>query len=337
MVSPLRPQEMPALPHFSESFSWRMITTLVWLLLLGCAAGALWWYGRSVSEHFLDDRSLKALWREAFPLVLLAGPMAVIMIRGGLDLSVGAVAVLASVVTVSALADGKSPQEAFTLAMLFSGGIGLVHALLIGPFAINPIILTLVTALIIQTSAVLHAAEQAVLLGQDAGFLESLHYSPIVLGVSLAVSLLWIQLAQIGGGSRGAPLAHQRWLHRTFLIAPPYVISSLAAGIVGCSLAARFPLAVPNTDNNMAFLVILAAVIGGNCSGRRFGTVIGAVAGAGILAAFKHLMTMEAVSVNASILILASTAGGALLLSQLIYWIVNLIYRNSREGIAATV
>jgi len=335
MVSPLRPQEMPALPHFSESFSWRMITTLVWMFLLACTAGGLWWYGQGVSEHFLGDESLDRMWREAFPLVLLVGPMALIMIGGGLDLSVGAVATLASVVTVSALADGQSPADAFLLAMLVSGGIGLLHALLVGLALVNPMVLTLVTALVIQSSAVLYAVGRPVPLGQDPGFLESLHNMPILVGISAGVSILLLQLAQIGGGSGKAPVGRQPWYRRVFVISPPYVLSSLAAGVVGCYLAGRFPLAVPNDNSRVPFMVIFAAVIGGNCTGRRFGTVIGAIVGAVILVASSHLMTMEAVSPNVSILIVASSAGIALLLSQLTYWIINLFYRNSRPAFGA--
>ena len=335
MVSPLRHQEMPSLPHFSESFSWRMITTFLWTFLLACTAGGLWWYGQSTSEHFLTAKSLELIWQRAFPLVLLVGPMAVIMIGGGLDLSVGAVATLASVVTVSALADSQSPTDAFVLAMLFSGGVGLVHALLAGVASINAIVLTLVTAVLIQNGAVLYATGQPVLLGQDPGFLESLHNSPMLVGVSAGVSLLLIQLAQIGGGSGNAPVARQPWYRRMFFIAPPYVLSSLAAGVVGCSMAGRFPMAVPSDNSHLQFMVIFAAVIGGNCTGRRFGTVIGAIAAAAILVAFEHLMILEAVPANTSILIIASAAGAALLLSQLTYWIINLFYRKSREGIGA--
>ena len=335
MVAPLRHQEAPAPPHFSERSSWRMNTTFLWMFVLTCAVGGLAWYGQNVSEHFLGPESLEAIWDAAFPLVLLVGPMAIIMLGSGLDLSVGAVAALASVVTASALADGKSPQDAFILAMMFSGGIGLLHALLVGVAVINPIILTLVTALLIQSATVLYAAGQPVLLGQDAGFLGTLHNWPIVVGVSFGVSLLLVQLAQIGGGAGGIPVARQSWYRRTFFIALPYVLSSLAAGVVGCSLAGRYPMAIPCMDQEMPLMVILAAVIGGNCVGRRFGTVFGAVAGVAILAASKRLMLMEAVEPRMQTLILAAAAGAALLLSQTIYGIINLFYRNSRRNLAA--
>ena len=85
----------------------------------------------------------------------------------------------------------------------------------------------------------------------------------------------------------------------------------------------------------MALMVILAAVIGGNCTGRRFGTVIGAIAGAAILVAAQNIMIIEAVAQGMILLIIASSAGVALLLSQLTYWIINVIYRNSRPTFGA--
>ena len=335
MASPLRSPETPATPHFAESFSWRMTTTCLWMFIVMCAVGALAWYGQKVSENFLGPESLEAIWSEAFPLLLLVGPMAVVMAGGGLDLSVGSVAALGAVVTASAITDGQSPQDAFILAMIFTGGVGLLHALLAGTVGLNPIVITLVTALLVQSSVVLFAAGQPVSLGQDPGFLESLHNSPIPLGVSLGVSLLLLQAAMIGGRSGRVPPAQQRWCRRTIFIALPYVLSSLAAGVVGCSMAGRYPMAVPNTDMQMSFMVILAAVIGGNCTGRRFGTIIGAIAGVAILTAAKRLMLTEAVDTERITLIIAAAAGAALLLSQLLYGIMNLLYRKSRRKLEA--
>ncbi len=338
MVSPLRSQEMlsPELPHFCESFSWRMITTLLWTVLLACTAGGLWWYGRGASEHFFSGLSLESMWRQIIPIALLVGPMVVIMLGGGLDLSIGAVAGLASVLAATTMADGKSPEEAFILVMMVSGGIGLVHALLVGVAAINPIVLTLVTTVLIQSSTMLSAGDQQhILFGENPGILESLHNSPLLPGVATGVSLLLIQLAQVGGGSGGLPVARQPWYRRTFFIALPYVLSSLAAGVVGCSLTGRLRMGSPAVGSEMALMVILAAVIGGNCTGRRFGTVIGAIAGAAILVAAQNLMIIEAVSTSMILLILASSACAALLLTQLTYWIINVIYHNSRPVFGA--
>jgi len=82
----------------------------------------------------------------------------------------------------------------------------------------------------------------------------------------------------------------------------------------------------------MPLMVIFAALIGGNCTGRRFGTVIGAIAAVVILVAFEHIMMLENAPIYSSTFIIASAAGIALLLSQLIYWIINLFYRNSRPA-----
>ena len=333
---PLRHQEMPAPPHFSESFAWRSITTFLWVLLLACAAAGLWLYGKSVNEHALSAESLENLWPGMLILAMLVGPMAVIMLGGGLDLSIGSVIGLASAITAIALADGKTPEEAFLLALLVSGGIGLLHALLVGVGAINPIVLTLVTTILIQSGAILLVGdEQNIIFGQDPGFIESLHGSPLLAGVSAGVSLLLIQLAQMGAGSGGLPVARQGWYRRTFFIALPYVLSSLAAGVVGSSMTGRFRIGSPGAGGQMALTVILAAVIGGNCTGRWFGTVMGAIAGGAILVAAQHLMLFEAVSSNMSMMIIAASAGSALLLSQLTYWIINLIYRNSRGAFGA--
>jgi len=334
-MPPLFPTTAPAgdtlltPPHFADKFSWRLGATCVWLLLLAGVALGLWRYGLSVSEHFLKEQSLENLWLEAFPVVMLAGPMAVIMLSGGLDLSVGSTAAFASVITASALANDQPPQDAFILAMLLSGGIGLLHALLIAVVSLNPIVLTLVTGILIQSGAVLYAAGQPIPLGQDVGFIETMHISPLVIGSAIAGALVLIQLAQLRGGGRGVPVDRQPWHRKALFVAIPYVLSGLAAGVVGCSLGGRFPMAAPNTDQQTAFMAILAALVGGNCTGRRFGTVAGAVAGAVILTTARHIMLTQAVDPAQKTLLIASAAGAAMLLSGLLFGLINLTYRRS--------
>ncbi|MDP6636940.1 MAG: hypothetical protein QGG42_18730 [Phycisphaerae bacterium] len=315
-----------------------MIATFIWVLLLGCAALGLWWYGKGVTEHFLGPQSLETLWHRIIPIALLVGPMAVIMLGGGLDLSVGAVVALASVVSATALSEGQSPEEAFFLAMIFAGGVGLLHGLLVSVAAINPIVLTLVTTVLIQGLATSIAGDQPhILIGRDPGFLESLYHSPLLPGVSVGISLLLIQLAQIGGGSGGLPVTRQPWYRRTFFIALPYILSSLGAGVIGCSLVGQMRAGSPLAAPQMAFMVVFAALIGGNCSGRRFGSVIGAVAAAVVFVVLENTMLMDAVATDLITFIMAAAAGGSLLLSQLLYWIINLIYRKSRVKTQPTV
>jgi|GEM_PF-2362744 len=333
MVSPPRRQEVPGpdLPHFSETFSWRIMVTFIWVAILALTAGGLWWYGRGASENFLGDQSLDLIWRRAVPLLLLVGPTTVIMLGGGLDLSVGAVLGLSSVVTASALAEGKSPEDAFLLAMLFSGGIGLLHALLVGAASLHPVVLTLVTAPLIQSAAMVYSnGQQNVLVAQDHGSLDFLPDTVMLVVASAVISLVLIQLAQIGGGSRGVPARRQRWHRRTLFISLPYILSSLAAGFAGSCTVGRLHIGSPGAGGQLTLTVIFAALIGGNCTGRRFGTVIGAVAAVVILAAGEHLMIMEAVSPSYTALFIAASAGAALLLSELVHWIANIFYRNSR-------
>ncbi|MCP4375947.1 MAG: ABC transporter permease [bacterium] len=333
MVSPPPPEAIGELPHFSERMSWRMTASLVWMLLLAVAGGGLWFYG----QDFLNAESLEAVWYEAFPVLMLAGPMALIMLAGGLDLSIGAVMALASVVTAVALADGQSPDDAFGMAMMFAGGIGLLHALLAGLLTINATVLTLITAIIIHQYAIDYASDlNQIPFGDSPGFIGTLYCSLPLLGISAGISMVLIQLAQIGGQSGRLPIARQKWYRRILFISLPYVLSSLAAGVVGSSMAGYSSRGSTNANQGTVLMVIFAAIVGGNCTGRRFGTVIGAVAGAAILMVFRYILVMKPISpATTSIMTIAITALAAMLLSHLIYAFINRRYRKSREKIAS--
>jgi ribose/xylose/arabinose/galactoside ABC-type transport system permease subunit len=315
-------------PHFSERFSMRMITLLVWTGLLALAGGGLWWYGHS----FLDTATLEALYQDAFPVLVLAGPMALVMLAGGLDLSIGSVMALASVLTATALRNGASPQDAFILVMLFAGGIGLIHALLTGLLAINSAVVTFVSAVLIHQLALVYAGDLQELPFGGPGFIESLHCSPMVLGAAAGAAMFLILLAQIGGQAGKDPITQQKWYRRVMFISLPYVLSSMAAGVVGSTQAAAVSEGSTNPKQTTVLMVIFAALVGGNCSGRRFGTVIGAVAGAAILVVLEYyLRIMEAMKSEMAMMIIASAAGAGLLLSHLTYCLINRLYRKSRQ------
>jgi ribose transport system permease protein len=327
-VSPSRPEAMGQAPHFSERMSWRMGTSLAWMVLLAVASGGLWFYG----QGSLNPEALETIWHDAFPVLMLAGPMAVIMLAGGLDLSIGAVMSLASVVTAIALADGQSPADAFGLAMMFAGGIGLLHALLAGLLTINATVVTLVTAVIIHQYALDYAGDLSqITFGDSPGFIAALYCSLPLLGISAGISLVLIQLAQIGGQSGRLPIARQKWYRRAGFISLPYVLSSLAAGTVGSATAGYSSTGTADANQGTVLMVIFAAIVGGNCTGRRFGTVIGAVAGAAILAVLRYILVMEAICPVMILMLIAISALAAMLLSHLTYCFINLRYRKSRQ------
>jgi ribose/xylose/arabinose/galactoside ABC-type transport system permease subunit len=106
----------------------------------------------------------------------------------------------------------------------------------------------------------------------------------------------------------------------------------MAAGVVGSTQAAAVSEGSTNPKQTTVLMVIFAALVGGNCSGRRFGTVIGAVAGAAILVVLEYyLRIMEAMKSEMAMMIIASAAGAGLLLSHLTYCLINRLYRKSRQ------
>jgi ribose transport system permease protein len=263
--------------------------------------------------------------------MILVGPMALVMLSGGLDFSTAGVAVLASMVTALCLGDGMSPEMTFLYAMLAAGGVGLLHGILVSVALVNPVILTLLSMLLLASGTPFFLGDQYTIeFGQNAGFIKDLHNSPIVLAVSAGVSMLLIQLAQIRGGACGLPVSRQSWTRRTFCVCLPYVLCSLAAGIVGSSLAASTGRGSRGASDDVSIFVVLAALLGGNCTGRRFGTVIGAAVGVAIFAAMQNLLLMEGTEPDTILFILACAAAGGLLLSQLVYGFMNLLYRKSR-------
>src|SRR2546422_11742444 len=69
--------------------------------------------------------------------------MTMIIVSGGIDLSVGSVVALASVVGATSLVRGCAPVTAILLTIAVAGGVGLVNGLIIAGFRMMPFIVTL--------------------------------------------------------------------------------------------------------------------------------------------------------------------------------------------------
>ncbi len=331
---PAEPPEKPLLaaPHFSDSFAWRLTATILWLLILAGAVLGLLRYGIEAPEGLFSDDGIESMWLSAIPLMILVGPMALVMLGGGMDFTTGAVTALASVAVALALTAGYSPLQAFGLAMLVTGSVGLIHAILLGVTSINPFILTFITAILVHGGTLIIAGDQyTIAIESDSGFISSLYQSPIVLAASAGISLLMIHLAQ-RGKSVDLASSPSPWRRRTLYGALPYVLSSLFAGILGCAMAANAGMGSPGTAGGRDMLVIIAAIIGGNCTGRLHGTLVGALAGVVIIVGIKRFMMLQSASEETTNLTFAAAAGAALLLSQFVYWIINLIYRMSHRS-----
>src|SRR5437762_11279418 len=97
----------------------------------------------TVRSHFFTGQNLKIILIQTVIVAIGALGMTMIIVSGGIDLSVGSVVAFTSVFGAVMLVKGYSPAAAVCATILAGGGIGLINGLVIAGLRMMPFIVTL--------------------------------------------------------------------------------------------------------------------------------------------------------------------------------------------------
>ncbi|MEV5573750.1 substrate-binding domain-containing protein [Spirillospora sp. NPDC052269] len=259
-----------------------------------------------MSSDFLTVTNLLNVGVQAAVTAILAFGVTFVIVTGGIDLSVGAVAALSAVVLAwTATNHGVPWPIALVLAVLVGIAAGLVNGLLITYGQLPPFIATLAMlgvarglALVISDGSPIPLPGAVTHLGDTIG-----KYLPVPVLVMLAMGgITALVLARtysgramyaIGGNEEAARLSGIR-VDRQKLAT--YALSGAFAAVAGVVLASRLASAQPQAANGYELDAIAAVVIGGASlaggKGRAFGTLVGAL----ILAVLRNGLNLLSVS-----------------------------------------
>lgn len=289
----------------------------IWLALaLVCAAAAI------ASPGFLEPVSLFNVARQASVVGITATGVTLVMITGGVDLSVGAVISFGAVLAAS-LMEGKDANIPFAVAVVLAMGlvVGLVNGLLVARWNVPAFILTLGMATVVSGITQLYTGGTAAGIVAPA-FRKVLNarYGPVptLVIVFAAVVLigLFIQkrttfgkrLYLVGANVRAARLSGVP-VEGTLLRA--YAISGLAAALGGLALLARSGVSSNFAGQGFQFDALAAVVLGGTTFEGGRGGITGTVAGILILITSFNLVNILGLNFNAQLIVKGGIIFGA--------------------------
>jgi ribose/xylose/arabinose/galactoside ABC-type transport system permease subunit len=245
------------------------------------------------SPVFLTDQNISNLLKQSSTNGIIALGMMVVIISGGIDLSVGAVAGLVGAVAAVFMVSGMPPVFACAIALILSMMIGAGNAFMIVEGRIPPFIATLGTMTMARGALKLFTGARTIngLPDSFLGFGEAEFIGIplqvclwIALATVLAVVLGWTRFGRnvyaIGSSIQVARLSG---IHLRANIYGVYALGSLMAGIAGLSLTSRVRMAAPTAGTGYELYAIAAAVIGGASLSGAEGTIPGAILGAVIM------------------------------------------------------
>jgi len=235
-------------------------------------AGLLAWAGR-VEPAFLSARSQAELATHSWEMALVAVPMTLLIVMGGIDLSVGSTLALAAVVLGLTYEAGVSAWAGAVLAVLTGCACGALNGLFITRLRVHPLIVTLATL------AAFRGVAEGISLGRPiSGFPDSfavigrgtfLGIQVPALFVAAAATAAALLLARMPTGRFIYAIGHNETATRFSGIAVDrikmwlYTLAGAAAGLAAVLLVARRNTAKADLAGGLELDVITAVVLGG--------------------------------------------------------------------------
>ena len=253
------------------------------------------------TDSFLTSRNIVSISRQLVTNGFLSLGMLMVVLTGGIDLSVGSVLAFAGL-----LATGLQEQMPFPLAilvaLLMGLTVGLVNGYLVARFRLQPFIVTLATMGSLRGLLYVYSATPKYpvdplfrsLLG--GGFIGPMPVPVLLLLVT--VPIVWFYLNHttsgraiyaIGVNQEAVRLAGIN-VQRHLLAA--YGASGFLAAVAGVLLASRLGIAQPSYGVGYELDAIAAVVIGGGILGGGGGTLIGVVGGVLALAMIDNVLNL---------------------------------------------
>lgn len=243
-----------------------------------------------LSPTFLDPGNLSNIIKQSSLLGFVALGMCFVLIGGGLDLSVGSVVALSSVL-IAGLSATLPPIVGIHIALLAGTFIGVLNGYFITAFKFQPIIVTISTMAIVRGIAMAYSdnrpifgtlPEELFLLAD--GIIFGLPVPALLFFLACAISVFFLrytdlgrQIYQVGGNEEAARLAG---INVAKVKIVTYAISGFLSAVAGLILVARMQSGeAVRTGIGWELDAIAAAAIGGVSLMGGIGTAVGTLCG----------------------------------------------------------
>ncbi|MDR4534303.1 galactofuranose ABC transporter, permease protein YjfF [Glutamicibacter sp. PS] len=257
-------------------------------------------------DNFLSPAVISNLFINNAHLIVLAAGMTFVILTGGIDLSVGSVLALSSVITATLLNAGWNVALVLPLAIAAGSLLGLGMGVMIQYFEVQPFVATLAGMFLARGLCFVFAPESVPI--RDEGFIALTNWTmasgrwrltaAVVIAALVLLASWWVlhrsrfgrTVYAVGGGEQSATLMGLR-VERTKVMV--YVISGTCAGLAGVLFAMFSRSGYALTGVGMELDAIAAVVIGGTLLTGGTGFVLGSVLGVMVLGLIQTIITFE--------------------------------------------
>jgi ribose transport system permease protein len=286
-------------PALSRIFFRRtqLVMVFAFLLLLIVVSGFL-------NRRFLSIENFSNLVATSVPYILTAFAQTIILLVGGIDLSVGSLVSLANVLCArSMLSTPLGFLPGLGLALVVGSAFGYANGIVVTRGRLQPIIVTLASSSIIAGLALAILPEPGGKI--PVGFARLVNGSagvpvPLIALIAFTV-LMWIVLNRTKygrtvyatGGSETSAYSSGIAVDRVKVIS--FTLAGLLSALAGIYISSQIYSGDPLLGTNMSLVSITTAVLGGISLGGGKGNIIGSVAGVFIFIIINNVLNLTGV------------------------------------------
>ena len=276
---------------------------------------------------FLEPNNLLSTAR-AFSAYAIAGlGVSMVIMTGGIDISVGATYGLAATIAALAIKGGVPTELSLILGMLTALACGMFNGSLVVFCKLPPMIATLGTQQIFRGICYITTrgypisglGEKFLWLGQ--GYFLGVPiaiYAMVVIVALFAVfrnqTITGRRIFAMGGNAEATRISGIN-IKRLYILC--YMLSGLTAGFAGIMNASKLGVAQPTAGNGFEMDAIASVVIGGSSLSGGEGTVIGTIIGAAIIGVLRNALVLLKVDSYFQTLIIGSVIIVAVSIDQI--------------------
>jgi len=255
------------------------------------------------SRYFLTSTNIFNLLRQISIYGFMSLGMTLVVLSGGIDLSVGGVMTLCTLLSAVMTERGYGPIAAIALPILVGAAFGLMNGLIIAGFKVEPFVVTLGTQFVAFGLGFSLSGGKTILppLGPvmrylAGGFVGPVPFPVIVMLVTYAVFALIMSytafgrhIHSVGGNEKAARLCGINVRRVKYAV---YAISGGLAGFAGVVLLSRSTVGDPTAGETIVLIIIASVIVGGNHFSHGIGNVWFTLIGLLILGILGNLLNM---------------------------------------------
>ena len=255
----------------------------------------------AIDSRVVTPANLVNIVAQATPIALLGLGTLVVLLTGGIDLSMGVGVALCSIVMAARIDAGAGLLLGLLTGLAAMAVLGLVNGLVIAVLRIPPFVTTLASMVAVQ-GATLTFARKGVVIVKDpwlrwVGIERSFGLPNSIWLTGLVAVLAWtlmrhtrfgLRTTAMGSDAAAAELAGVPIPRQTVLV---YVVAAFFTFLTAVMMVSRVPVVTPNLGGTSLLLdAIAAAVIGGTSTFGGRGSVPGVLAGAVIVSLLTNAL-----------------------------------------------